>query len=176
MGTDVHYAASRYNTFLDSCTGSRESIIDTVFLLFHLNLGSSTYIQLCYTAGEFSQTLLQFLFVVGGFGSSDLCLDLLSACIDCLFGTCTVYDSGVVLAYRYGLGGTEHLDSCLVEFDTFLLADYRSAGEDRNILEHLFAAVTEARSFYGAYLQLRAKTVDNKSRQRFAVHILGDNQ
>ncbi len=36
--TDISYSTTRDDTFLDCSTGRAESILDTVFLLFHLHL------------------------------------------------------------------------------------------------------------------------------------------
>ena len=95
---------------------------------------------------------------------------------DSLFVSSAVDDRRVVFADSDGLSRSEHLNRCALQLDTFLLADHRSAGEDSDVFEHLFAAVAEARSLHSADLQLRTQTIDNQSGQRFAIYVLCDDQ
>ena len=176
LRTDIHHAAAGYDTFFNRSTRCRKGIIYAVLLLFHLDFRSSTYVQLSHATGEFSQTLLQFLFVVGRFCSHDLCFDLSHTGCDGLFVAGTVNDRCVIFGDGDGLSRTEHLDGCLLELDTFLFADNGTTGENGDIFEHLFSAIAEARSLYGAYLQLRTKAVDNERRESFAIYIFGDDQ
>ena len=176
MCADVHHTAAGNNTFLDSCTGSRECVVHAVFLLFHLHFAGSSDVELRYAACQFGKTLLQFLFVVSRFGSCNLCFDLSHAVSDSLFVASSIDDGCVVFIDCDRLGCSEHIQCSLLEFDTFLFADNRSAGEDSDVLQHLFAAVAEARSFDCTDLELRTQTVDNQCCQRFAVHVFRDDE
>ena len=176
LGTDVHHAAARNDTFFDCRTRCAQSVVHTVFLLFHLHLAGCTYVQLCYAACQFGKTLLQLLFVIGGLGRCYLCFDLCHTGCDGVFVACAVDDGGVVFVHGDGLSGAEHLDGCLLKLDAFLLADDGAAGEDSDVFQHLFAAVAEARSLHGADLQLCTQTVDNQCCQCLAVHILCDDE
>ena len=162
--TDVHHTAARYDTFFDRCTRSTQRVVHAVFLLFHLYLARSAHIQLCHTAGEFSQTLLQLLFVVRTLGSNDLRFDLLCTRLNSVLRTRTVNDRRVVFANGDRLCRTQHINRRLVQLDTFLLADHGTAGQNSDIFQHLFSAVTEARCFYRTDLQLRTKSVNNQRR------------
>ena len=62
--TDISSTTTSNDTFLDSCTGSAESIVNTILLFLHLNLRVGTYIKDSYTTGELSQTLLKFLLII----------------------------------------------------------------------------------------------------------------
>ena len=64
----------------------------------------------------------------------DFVLDLIDAVLNEFLLTVAVDDGRVVLADRDGLGGTEHLDGHLLQLDTFLFADDRTTGEDRDVL------------------------------------------
>ena len=131
---------------------------------------------MCYAAGKFGETLLQFLFVVAGFGGSNLRLDLCYAGCNGFLVACAVNDGGVLLRYGDVFSRAEHIQCSLIELDTFLLADHYAAGEGSYILKHLFAAVAEARSLDGTYLQLCTQTVDYQGGQCLAIDILGDDQ
>src|ERR1044072_4877803 len=47
--TNVRNTTTRNDTFFNSSAGSVQGIINTVFLFFHFNFGSSTYVQYSYT-------------------------------------------------------------------------------------------------------------------------------
>src|SRR5207344_2953204 len=49
-------------------------------------------------------------------------------------------------------------------------------GQDGDIFEHRFAAITETGRLDGRGLQDAADVVDDQRRQRFAVDVLGDDQ
>ena len=51
LGADIHYAAARYDTFFYGCAGCAQSVVNAVFLLFHLYLAGCAYVQLRYAAG-----------------------------------------------------------------------------------------------------------------------------
>ncbi len=57
-----------------------------------------------------------------------------------------------------------------------LFADDLATGEDRNVLQHRLAAVTEARGLDGDGLEGAADLVDDQGGQRLALDVLGDDQ
>src|SRR5690554_8008572 len=44
-GTNVSHTTTGNDTFLNSCTGCAQGIVNTVFLLLHFNFGSCTYVK-----------------------------------------------------------------------------------------------------------------------------------
>ena len=88
----------------------------------------------------------------------------------------TVYDGGVVLADDHLVAGAQHLDGSLLQLQTCVLADYQTACQDGDILQHGLSAVAKARSLHGANLQLAAQTVHHKCGQSLAIHVLGNHQ
>ena len=72
-------------------------------------------------------------------------------------------------------GGAEHLEADLVELEPDLLGDDLGAGEDREVLQHRLAAVTEARGLDRDGVERAADLVDHQGRQRLAVDVLGDD-
>ena len=119
--TDVSYTATWKITFLDCSTGCIQSILDAVFLLFHLNLGSSTYIEDSNTTGEFSETLLKFLLVIIGSRSSNLLSDKVNTLSDVILVARTTYDSSILLGDGDFFSLTEHLRSCVLECESSFL-------------------------------------------------------
>ena len=73
------------------------------------------------------------------------------------------------------LGGAEVLDRDRLELDAEVLGDDRAAGEDRDVLEHLLAAIAEARRLDGADLERTAELVDDERGERLALDVLGDD-
>ena len=119
---------------------------------------------------------MQFLLVVGGLGCCYLGFDLCHTLCDSFLVAGTVDNRGVIFADRYALGCSEHIEGSALQFDALLLADDGSARQDGYILEHLFSAVTKARSLNCTYLQLCAKTINDQCRQSFAVYILRNDK
>ena len=119
--TDVCHAASWKISFLDCCTGRVQSILDTVFLLFHLHLSGSAHIEDSHTAGELSETLLKFLLVVIRSRSCNLLSDELDALSDVLLVSGAAYDSGVLLGDGDLLSLSEHLRGSVLESESSFL-------------------------------------------------------
>ena len=57
-----------------------------------------------------------------------------------------VDDRGVVLVDGDALGAAEVLERDVLELEAELLGDRLAAGEDRDVLQHLLAAIAEARA------------------------------
>ena len=119
--TDVSHTTTWKITFLDCGTGCIQCILDTVLLLFHLNLCSCTYIEDSDTAGEFAETLLKFLLVIIRSRRSNLFPDKFHTLCDIIFIACTAYDSGVLLGDGNLLSLTEHLRSGVLKCEASFL-------------------------------------------------------
>src|SRR5438034_684000 len=86
------------------------------------------------------------------------------------------YDRGLVLVHDHLLGLPEILELDVLQLDPEILGDRLAAGQGRDVLEHLLAAVAEARRLDGAGVERPAKLVDHERGQRLALHVLGDDQ
>ena len=64
----------------------------------------------------------------------------------------------------------------VLELEAHLLGDDLAAGEDRDVLEHPLAAVTEARRLDGDGGEDAAELVDDDRRERLALDVLGHDQ
>src|SRR4029450_6034678 len=73
--------AARDDAFLNRRTRGVQRVFDASFLLFHFSLGRSADVDDCNAAGEFRQTLLQFLFVVIAGRLFNLTTDLSNAAL-----------------------------------------------------------------------------------------------
>ncbi len=67
-----------------------------------------------------------------------------------------------------------HLD--VLQLDAQIFGDGLATGEDGDVLQHGLAAIAEARSLDGRDLQRATQLVDDQSGERFAFHVLGDDQ
>jgi hypothetical protein len=87
----------------------------------------------------------------------------------------TIDDRGVVLVHGHALGAAQVLEGRRLEVQTHFLGDHRTAGQDRDVLQHGLATITKARRLTGRNLDDAAHVVDYQRRQRFAFHIFGDD-
>ena len=126
-------------------------------------------------AGEFGETFLEFLFVVVRGRGLDLSLDLLDAGSDLIFGAGALDDDGLVLGDLDLGGAAELIDRGSVQFQTEVGGDDGAAGEDGDILEHLFASVAEARGFDGNTGEGAADLVEEQRGEGFAFDVLGND-
>ena len=85
-------------------------------------------------------------------------------------------DGGVFLVDDDALGLSEIVKRDVLQLDAEVLGDATSAGENRDVFEHCFAAVAKARSLDGCDLQRAAELVDNERRERLALDVFGDDQ
>ena len=174
--TDVSHTATRDDTFLDCRTGCVQCILYPVFLLFHLDLGSRTYIEDCYTAGEFAETFLEFLPVIIGSSGSNLLADEVRPFLDGFLVARTVHDSRIFLGDDNLLGTSEHVRSSVLKSKASFLGNHDSTGKGSYILKHFLTTVTEARSLYGSNLQCTAEPVHYQCGEGFPIDILCDDE
>ena len=108
--------------------------------------------------------------------SSILPLDHLDAALDGVRLAGAVDDRGLFLGDLDRLGVTEQLRRDLVEFEAELFGDHRRAGEGRDVLEHLLAAIAEARRLDRDGRERSAQLVDDQRRERFTFDVFGDDE
>ena len=118
-----------------------QSVFDARLLFLHLDLGGRTDLDHGDAAGELRNALLQLLLVVIGGGFLDLLTDALDAALDVRSLAGTVDDGGVLFLDQHLLRLAEVVQRRLLERQTDFIGDDRSAGEDRNVLQHGFAAI-----------------------------------
>ena len=71
--------------------------------------------------------------------------------------------SSLVIGDLAGLA--EHVEADVLELHAELLGDHLAAGQDRDVLQHRLAAVTEARRLDGGDLEPAAQLVDHQGGQ-----------
>src|SRR6478735_5566377 len=143
LGADESDAAAGDDAFLDRRAGGVESVFDARLLLFHLDLGRSADLDHGNAADQLGETLLELLTVVVAAGVVDLGADLGLAALDLVFAARAVDEGGVVLVDLDALDLAEIRDGHVLELEAELLRDDLAAREDRAVLEHFLAAITE---------------------------------
>src|SRR5690554_7027604 len=175
-GTNVSHTTTGNDTFLNSCTGCAQGIVNTVFLLLHFNFGSCTYVKHGNTAGQLSQTLLKFLTIVIRSSIGNLCLDLRCTGIDGVFRAAAINNGGVLLIDGDFLSGTQHLDGGVFQLQTGFFRNNGSTGQHRQVLQHLFTTIAKTGCLNSSHFQRTAQTIHHQSSQSLTVHVLSNNQ
>src|SRR5690606_14143585 len=164
------------DALLDRGLGVADGVLDAVLALLELDLGGGTGLDDGDAAGQLGQPLLQLLAVVVGVARLDLGADLVDAAGDLLGVTSTLDDGGLVLGDDDLAGPAEHVELGGLQLEADLLGDNLATGEDRDVLQHGLAAVTEARGLDGDGLEVALELVDDQGRQGLALDVLGDNR
>src|SRR5690625_6467992 len=120
-----------------------ESILDAGFFLLHLRLGCGTDVDDSDSACEFCETLLEFFAIVIRSGLFDLTANLLHAALDVGSRSATFDAGGVFFIDTDPLRGSEIAELNILEFASAIFSEAASAGEDRDIFEHRFAAASQ---------------------------------
>ena len=153
-----------------------QRIFDASLLFLHFDFGRGADLDHRNAAGELGHTFLQLFLVVIRGRLVDLHANVLDPRFDGRLLARTVDDGRVLFRDFDLLGAAQILQRRILELEAKLLGDHRATGEDGDVFEHCFAAVTEARRLDGGRLQDSADVVDHQRRQRLAVDILGDDQ
>jgi hypothetical protein len=143
--------------------------------LLELGLGGGADLDDRDAAGELREALLELLAVPVGVGLVDLGLDLVDPALDVVLGAGALDDRGVVLGDDDLAGAAEQVEGGVLELETDLLGDDLATGQDRDVLQHGLAALTEARRLDGRRLEGAADLVDDQGREGLALEVLGDD-
>src|SRR3989454_645863 len=125
-----------------------------------------------HAARQLCQALLQFLAVVVRSRLLDLRADLLDPPLDRTGLARALDDRGLVLVHDHLLGLPEILELDVLQLDPEVLGDRLAAGQDRDVLEHLLAAVAEAPRPHRAGVQHAPGPVDHQRGQRAPSDVL----
>ena len=175
-GLDQGHAATGDDALLDGRLRVANGVLDAVLALLELDLGGRADLDDRNAAGQLGQALLQLLAVVVGVRLLDLGADLVDPTGDLVGVARTLDDGGLVLGDDDLAGLAEQLDAGRLELEADLLGDDLATGQDRDVLQHGLAAVTEARGLDGDGLEGATDLVDDQRRQGLAVDVLGDDQ
>src|SRR5699024_2259223 len=133
------------DALVDRGLGVADRVLDAVLALLELDLGGRTRADDGDAAGELGEALLELLAIVVRIGVLDLGTDLVDAAVDLLGVSGALDDGGLVLGHDDLARLAEHGDVGGLEREPDLLGDDLAAGEDRDVLQHGLATVTEAR-------------------------------
>src|SRR4029078_8919529 len=149
LRADERDAAAGDDALFDGRAGRVERALDAGLLLLHLGLGRSADLDDRDAADELREALLELLAIVVGRRVLDLGADLLLARLDLVLLALAADDRRVVLVDDHGLGAAEGRDRDALELEAELLRDHLAVGQGRDVLQHLLAAITEARRLDG---------------------------
>ncbi len=172
----ISRAASGDNAFFHSCSCSVQSILHTKLSFLHFSLCSSADTNNRYAASQLCESLLKLLAVEIGLCLGDLRLDLSDTVLDCFLVASSVDDGCGLLLDLNSFCLAEHIHGSILELNAEIRRDYLSAGQDCDILKHLFSSVAIARCLYRTYLEGSTELVDNQCGQCLALNILSDDQ
>ncbi|OEI67489.1 DNA polymerase II large subunit [Curtobacterium sp. ER1/6] len=164
------------DALLDGGLRVADGVLDAVLALLELDLGRGTRLDDGHATGELRQALLELLAVVVGVGRLDLGADLTDAARDLLVVAGTLDDRGLVLGDDHLAGLAQQVEGRVLELEADLLGDDLATGQDRDVLQHGLAAVTEARGLDGDGLEDATDLVHDEGREGFAVDVLGDDE
>ena len=105
------------DTFLDCRTGRVESVFHQFLALLDLDLRGTTDLDDGNTAGEFGQTLLQFLAIILGAGFLGLLADLVATALDVRLPAGAADDHRVLLGEFDAFGRAQHVEGDVLELD-----------------------------------------------------------
>src|SRR6185369_4665651 len=166
-------AAARHDALLEGGAGGLQRVLDAVLLLLHLRLGGRADLHDGDAAGELGEALLELLAIEVRVGVLDLGLDLVDAALDGVRLTRAVDDRRRVLRDDDAAGTAQLRELRVLELEAHLLGDDLATAEDRDVLEHALAAVTEARGLDGHAGERAAQLVHDERREGLALDVLG---
>src|SRR5699024_10070770 len=173
---DQGHAAAGDDALLDGRLGVTHGVLDAVLALLELDLGGRARPDDGDAAGELGEALLELLAVVVRVGVLDLGADLADPALDLALIARALDDRGLVLGHGDLAGLAQHGDVGGLEREADLLGDDLAAGEDRDVLQHGLAAVTEAGRLDGDGLEGAADLVDHERGQGLALDVLGEDE
>src|SRR5215467_8643756 len=168
--------AARHDALLDRGARGVERVLHAGLLLLHGRLRGGADLDHSHATGQLGQPLLELLAVVVRGRLLDLRPDLLDATLDARRLACALDDSAVVLVHHDLLGLAQVLELDVLELDAEVLRDGLAARQDRDVLEHGLAAITEAGGLHRRAVERAAELVHHEGGQGLALHVLGDDE
>ena len=169
-------ATARDDALLNGRAGRVERVLDAGLLFLHLDLGRRADSNHGDASCEFREALLELLAIVVARRVRDLLANGFDAAFDLSLLASTIDDDGVVLVDLDALRSTQILEGRAIELLPKVLHERSRAGKNRDVLEHLLAAITEARCLDGSDFDRAAKLIHDERRERFAVDVLGEDE
>src|SRR5665213_3916063 len=151
-------------------------VFDARLLFLHFDFGGGTDFDHGHTAGELGNALLQFFLVIVRGRFLDLSANAVDAALDVRGLAVSVDNGGVLFLHQNLLRFAQIVQRRLLEREADFIGDDRAAREDRDVLQHGLATITEARRLDGGDFDDAADGVDHQRGQRFAFDIFGNDQ
>src|SRR5580698_153069 len=173
---DQRNAAARDHAFFDRRTGCVQRIFDAGLLFLHFDFGRRADFDHGNAAGELGNALLQFFLVVVGSRFLDLLANAVDAALDVGGLAGAVDNRGVLFFHQNLFRFAQVVQGRLLERQADLVGNDRAAREDRDVLQHGFTTIAEARRLDGGDLDDAADRVDDQRGECLAFHIFRDDQ
>ena len=153
-----------------------QGVFNAGFLLFHFNFSRCANLDNGNAAGQFRYALLQFFTIVVRGRFFDLLTNLSNAALDGRFVAHAIDDDGGVFVDHNAFCLAQVFQGGFFQLQTDLFRDNGTGSQGRDILQHGFTAVAEARRLNGSHFHDAAHGVDHQGRQRFAFNVFSDDQ
>ena len=152
-----------------------QSILYPGLLFFHFYFSSCTNFDDGNTADKRSKSFLQFFSVVVGGGLFDLVANLFYSALNIRGLTFSIDDDGIFLVNSDPLSVAHVFDVNIFQLHANVFSDDCSAGENADVIEHLFSAIAEAGCLDSTNVQGASQFIDNQGGQCFTVDIFSNN-
>ena len=150
-------------------------IVDQSLPLLHLSFGDRAHVDLGHAAGEFGESLLEFLAVVVACRLLDFVTDLGHPAVDGRLRAGAAHDRGVLGFDDHLLRSPKIAELHAIEGDSQVLKDRLATGENGQIAEHRLPPVAVAGRLDGDRLNDPTELVDDEGGQRLPLDILGNH-
>ena len=118
---------------------------------------------------------MQLFFIVARRRFFDLHFDLFDAFVDGALFARAADDRRIVFVDFDGFRFAEHIDFGAFEFNADFFGNHLSAGQNRDVLQHILSSVAEAGRFYRAAFNRAADRVEYERRERLSVDVFSDD-
>ncbi len=146
-----------------------------MLLLFQFDFGGRTHADHGHAAGQLGQALLQLLAVVVAGAVVNFGFDLVDTTTNGPFVAGTTDNGGIIFGRGNFVGTAQIIKRGGIKFASHFFGDDGATGQNSNILQHSFAAITKARSFDGQHVKGAAQFVQDQGSQGLAINIFGDD-
>src|SRR5579859_3635501 len=174
--TRQSHAAAGDDSFFHGCARRMHCVFHAGFLFLHFGFGCGADFDHGHATNQLRQPLLQLLAVVVAGSLLHLAANFFHAAFDLSVLALALDHRRVVLVDGDLLGLAQVRDLHVLQLDSQIFGDGLATGQDRDILQHRFAAIAEAWSLHSRDLQRATQLVDDQGRERFALDVFRDDQ
>src|SRR5207302_1929553 len=128
---------------------SREGIFNARLSVLEFDFSAGSHLDQGHAARQLRQSLLELLTIIVAGRLRNLCPDLTNARLNGRLASLALNDGCMILGSHHMTSRTKVIECRAVEAATGLFTNDLPTSQDSDILQHLLAAITKARSFDG---------------------------